>query len=76
MKRGNEAVMKLEKLKNLFLRQSYQDAWADYERSLSKTYFIHWDYVILTASNEDQAKAYREQIEIRQKGGFLPKKTH
>ncbi len=75
MKRGKEAVMKLEKLKNLFLRQSYQDAWADYERSLSKTYFIHWDYVILTASNEDQAEAYREQIQMRIDGGFLPRKT-
>ena len=67
--------MKPEKMKNLFLSQSYQDAWTDYEKSLKKRYFIHWDYVILTASNEDQAKAFEEQIDFRLKQGLLPKKT-
>ena len=28
--------MKPEKMKNLFLSQSYQDAWTDYEKSLKK----------------------------------------
>lgn len=64
------------KIKNLFLRQSYKDAWADYERSLTKKYFIKWDYVILTASNEEQAKAYQIQIENRLKQGLLPASTH
>ncbi|MBQ8184805.1 MAG: bifunctional fucokinase/L-fucose-1-P-guanylyltransferase [Lachnospiraceae bacterium] len=68
--------MNPQKLKNLFLRQSYQDAWTDYERSLKKRYFIHWDYVILTASNEEQAEAYREQIDLRLSRGFLPEQTH
>ena len=54
--------MKPEKMKNLFLSQSYEDAWTDYEKSLKKRHFIHWDYVILTASNEDQAKAFEDQI--------------
>lgn len=67
--------MKPEKMKNLFLSQSYEDAWTDYEKSLKKRYFIHWDYVILTASNEDQAKAFREQIDFRLKQGFLPQQT-
>ena len=67
--------MKPEKMKNLFLSQSYQDAWTDYEKSLKKRYFIHWDYVILTASNEDQAKAFEEQIDFRLKQGLLPKQT-
>lgn len=31
-----------------------------------------WDYVILTASNEEQAKGYRLQIEHRRKNGLLP----
>ena len=48
------------KLKNLFLRQSYLDSWEDYNRSIRNKSFIHWDYVILTASNEDQAAVYRE----------------
>ena len=68
--------MNPQKLKNLFLRQSYQDAWADYERALTKTYFTHWDYIILTASNEEQATAYEEQIELRLKQGTLPSQTH
>ena len=67
--------MKPEKVKNLFLSQSYEDAWADYEKSLKKKYFIHWDYVILTASNEDQAKAFEEQIDFRLKQGLLPTQT-
>ena len=67
--------MKPEKMKNLFLSQSYEDAWTDYEKSLKKRYFIHWDYVILTASNEDQAKAFEAQIDFRLKQGLLPKQT-
>ena len=30
--------MKPQKIKNLFLRQSYQDAWEEYEKSLTKKY--------------------------------------
>ena len=67
--------MKPQKMKNLFLRQSYKDAWEDYERSLAKKYFIHWDYVILTASNEEQAESYRAQIADRLDHGQLPGQT-
>lgn len=67
--------MNQQKMKNLFLRQSYKDAWDDYERSLAKKYFIHWDYVILTASNEEQAQGYREQIKARLEQGRLPQET-
>ncbi|WP_373218943.1 L-fucokinase [Ruminococcus sp. 5_1_39BFAA] len=63
------------KMKNLFLRQSYLDSWEDYRRSLRKQSFIKWDYIILTASNEEQAKDYREQIEDRLRLGFLPAST-
>ena len=49
----------------LFLSQSYQDTWDDYIRSLSSETFPVWDYVILTASNEDQTEGYRMQIEQR-----------
>lgn len=31
--------MKPQKIKNLFLRQSYQDAWEEYEKSLTRKYF-------------------------------------
>lgn len=67
--------MKPQKIKNLFLRQSYQDAWEEYEKSLTRKYFIHWDYVILTASNEEQAAAYQAQIDARVEAGRLPKET-
>lgn len=67
--------MKPQKIKNLFLRQSYQDAWEEYEKSLTKKYFIRWDYVILTASNEEQAAAYQAQLDARLEQGRLPKQT-
>jgi fucokinase len=62
--------------KSLFLRQSYLDAWDDYQRSLVSPRFIQWDYIILTASNENQAEAYRTQIAIRIQKNLLPPTTH
>lgn len=61
---------------SLFLSQSYKDNWADYEKSLTKQHFAKWDYVILTASNEDQAETYREQIAYRLEANLLPKQAH
>lgn len=69
--RDNQA----ESMASLFLSQSYQDAWADYNRSLKKERFARWDYVVLTASNEEQAEGFRGQIELRQEEGFLPVQT-
>lgn len=66
---------KLKKMKNLFLRQSCLDSWEDYQRSLQKSNFIKWDYVILTASNEAQAEAFRMQIQARLEKGLLPTST-
>lgn len=68
--------MNHNRLKNLFLSQSYEDAWQDYRRSLYKKNFVRWDYVILTASNEAQAEAYRAQLVYRQENGWLPKQTN
>lgn len=62
-------------MKNLFLRQSYIDSWEDYRRSLQKTNFIKWDYIILTASNEAQAVSFRMQIQHRLDKGQLPQST-
>ena len=66
---------KVTKMKNLFLRQSCLDSWEDYQRSLQKSNFIKWDYIILTASNEAQAAAFRMQIQARLDKGQLPKTT-
>lgn len=54
----------------MFLSQAYQDCWADYERSIKTNNFPRWDYVILTASNEQQAEGFRKQIKARE--NYLP----
>ncbi len=61
--------------KTLFEQQSYEDALASYQNIL-RTGAPAWDYVILTASNEAQAKGYRAQIEARLDAGQLPKQAH
>lgn len=77
LEKGKDNTMNMnhQKLKNLFLQQSYLDSWEDYLRSLRKHSFIVWDYVILTASNEEQAEAYRLQINYRLEMNLLPKRT-
>ena len=60
----------MKNLYSLFLFQAYQDCWDDYNRSLKLRNFPKWDYVILTASNEQQAEGFRKQIDERKK--FLP----
>lgn len=56
-----------------YLSQFYEDAWEDYQRSIRSSSFPVWDYVILTASNEQQAKAFEMQLESRK--SFLPSRT-
>ena len=63
----------MRNLHSLFLSQAYQDCWDDYNRSLKLKNFPRWDYVILTASNEQQAEGFRSQIEERK--DFLPSST-
>lgn len=63
----------MNNLISLFLSQSYQDCWDDYNRSIKSPNFPHWDYIILTASNEQQAEGFRKQIDER--SGFLPSRT-
>lgn len=57
-------------IKNLFLSQSCADAWDDYQKVL-KAGSGGWDYVILTASNEEQAKGYRLELSHRREEGRL-----
>lgn len=51
-------------LNSLFLSQAYKDCWDDYNRSLKLRSFPRWDYVILTASNEQQAEFPAERHEV------------
>ena len=63
----------MKSLSSLFLSQSYQDCWDDYNRSLKSRSFPQWDYIVLTASNEQQAEGFRKQIEER--SALLPSRT-
>ncbi|MCR5743697.1 MAG: bifunctional fucokinase/L-fucose-1-P-guanylyltransferase [Lachnospiraceae bacterium] len=60
----------------LFHAQVYKDAWDDYQRALHRVNFSRWDYIILTASNEQQAEGFRAQLELRRSLDFLPMGTH
>lgn len=62
-------------LQNLFLQQSCMDAWTEYSRQLHSQRAIVWDYIILTASNEEQAEIYRGEIAYRLENGQLPSRT-
>lgn len=64
----------MHNLTSLFLSQSYHDSWDDYNHSVSSETFPVWDYVILTASDSNQAEGYYKQIEERK--GELPSRTH
>lgn len=63
------------KIKPLFLQQSYMDAWEDYSRALRKRSFPCWDIVVLTAAGEEQASVYQNEIEYRLRNNLLPGKT-
>lgn len=58
-----------------FLAQSYRDAEADYQYSLTGKKSVLWDWVIISASNEQQAESYRIQIDKRKREGQLPADT-
>jgi len=66
----------MKNLTSLFLSQSYQDTWDDYNRLLTKDDFAGWDYIVLTASNEQQAAGFLSQLKERKAAGFLPSKTN
>ncbi len=71
----------MNKYTTLFEQQSYRDALDYYlgtlenEKNNGSRQMPVWDYVILTASNEDQAKAYEVQIEHRLKNQQIPSRT-
>lgn len=58
---------------NIFLTQSYETAWQEYDYVLNSERAVRWDWVVITASNEKQAQAYREQIAYRLENQYLPK---
>ncbi len=62
--------------KRVYLEQSYKDNWQNFLDSLyHRSTASSWDVCIITASNEDQARAYRLQIEHRLQANLLPDNT-
>lgn len=64
------------KYNSLFLKQGYAQAISDYAVALADSNAdVCWDHVVLTASNEAQAKNFRAQLQYRLKNGLLPQRT-
>ena len=64
-------------IRKTFLQQSYIDNWELFKRSLDPTNSNpYWDIFVITASNEEQANAYRIQIDHRKKNRTLPPHTN
>lgn len=66
---------KVEEIKNNFIKETYQDTWNVYQKSLEKNSLDKWDWLVLTASNKDQANTYRQEINYRLNRNLLPKRT-
>lgn len=63
-----------EELQKLFMTESMNNVWKFYKDSLINN-IETWDYIILTSSNEEQAKNFDMQINYRLKTNNLNKKT-
>lgn len=75
MDRAMKQTYTNNQLQHLFLQQSCVDAWEEYLRQVKNSRAICWDYVILTASNEEQAAIYRRELEYRLALKKLPSQT-
>ena len=60
------------KLTALFLQSALEDSLADYQKSLVNKTSLHWDAIIITASNRSQAYGYEKQVEYRKSLGLIP----
>jgi fucokinase len=65
----------MAKLADEFLARTYSDCWRDFETTLTSETAAKWDYGVITASNEQQADAFRLQIDARIAIGRLPTGT-
>ncbi len=80
MQCSNEYVqLRMVSMKNerlAYLSHIHKESWQIYLDSISgRSTSPSWDVCIITASNEDQAKAYRLQLEQRIKSKLLPTST-
>lgn len=66
---------KVEEIKNNFIKETYQDTWDVYKKSLESNSLLKWDWIVLTASNKNQADTYKQEINYRLSRNLLPKNT-
>jgi len=59
------------------IEQGYRESWKRYQQSLEAPAgsLPHWDWIVLTASDERQARAFELKIDWRRKAGLLPQGT-
>ena len=68
-------MTKVEEIKENFIKQTYEDTWNVYEKSIQVKSVEKWDWIVLTASNKEQANTYKEEIEDRINNNWLPSQT-
>ena len=66
----------IKQIKNNFMKETCNDTWNVYTNSLNNENFENWDYIVLTASNKEQADTYKKEIEFRLKKNLLPEKIN
>ena len=67
---------KVEVIKKNFIKETYQDTWNVYRKTLGNSFIEKWDWIVLTASNKEQANTYKEEIEYRLNRNLLSKETN
>lgn len=67
---------KVEEIKDNFIKETYQDTWNVYQKSLEKDSLLKWDWIVLTASNKEQADTYKQEINYRLNKKLLPQNTN
>ena len=55
----------MKNYKETFMRETYKDSWMYYKQTLEKNYENVWDWVVVTASNDEQAEFYESEIRSR-----------
>lgn len=68
-------MKKVEEIKNNFIKETYQDIWNIYQKSLENNSLPKWDWLVLTASNKEQADTYKQEIDYRLNRNLIPKDT-
>ena len=65
----------INQIKNNFMKETCHDTWRVYTNSLNDEKFENWNYIVLTASNKEQASTYKKEIDDRLKKNLLPNET-